>query len=89
MKILTFVILLLFLEGVSPLYSQELVVDSKQGQNPVGQRNPQNPRRSPQGSGRPPQNRERPCYKDGKSHPHNTRLGDQLCSNGEWISVPP
>lgn len=26
-----------------------------------------------------------PCYRDGQSYPHGSRVGDYICINGEWL----
>lgn len=74
MKLLILAILLISFEGIIPTYSQDLIVSVKQRNRPG------------QGSAQPA---EKPCQKDGVSYPSGTVLGDKLCSNGEWINIPP
>ncbi len=74
MKVLIFSISFLLLESISPIYSQGLVAHITQMQRNIAERE------------NPP---EKPCPKDGKTFPPGTTRDGKLCSNGEWIPIPP
>lgn len=76
MKVLIFASFFLLLESVSPLYSQGLAINIAQGQKIIA------------GQGTPSQSSQG-CTKDGIFYPSGTVLDGMLCSNGEWIPIPP